>query len=126
MRRLVHRKRKRARSGPAARHKMFITKGDRVRVIAGEDKGKEGTVLRVDRKRRRVVVEGVRIQKRHRRAKSETDEGGIIEVPGAIDASNVMLLDPKSGEPTRVRTKVDSDGTKERIAVRSGEAILRR
>ena len=64
MKRLVFRKKKRVRHGPVARYKMSITKGDTVRVMSGADKGKEGTILRVDRKRRRVVVEGVRIAKR--------------------------------------------------------------
>ena len=126
MKRLVFRKKKRVRHGPVARYKMSITKGDTVRVMSGADKGKEGTILRVDRKRRRVVVEGVRIVKRHRSARSETDKGGIIEFPAPIDASNVMLLDPKTGEPTRIRKKRDKDGKVERLSVKSGQAIPRR
>jgi large subunit ribosomal protein L24 len=126
MKPLVYKKNKRVRHGPVARHKMVITKGDLVRVTSGDDRGKEGRVLRVDRKRRRVVVEGVRIVKRHRRPRSEGDEGGIVEFPAPIDASNVMLIDPKTGEPTRIRMKRDKGGTVERIAVKSGEAIPRR
>ncbi len=106
-------------------HKMHITKGDTVRVVAGDDKGMEGRVIRVDRKRRRVVVEGVNIVKRHKRAQSEADESGIIEFPALIDASNVMLIDPKSGEPTRIRRKRDKDGVAERISVKSGQSIPR-
>jgi len=125
MKRVVHRKRKRVRNGPALRHKITITKGDTVRVVRGADRGKEGRVLRVDRKRNRVVVQGVRLSKRHRAARSENDQGGIIEFEAPIAVSNVMLLDPKSKEPTRVRRKRDQDGTLERISVRSGQAIPR-
>jgi large subunit ribosomal protein L24 len=122
---LVYKKKKRTRHGPVARHKMHITKGDRVRVMRGDETGKEGTVLRVDRKHQRVVIEGVRIVKRHRQARSEADKGGIIEFEAPIDASNVMLLDPKSGEPTRIRRKRDADGTVERISVKSSQAVPR-
>ena len=125
MRRLVYRKRKRTRNGPVVHYKMHITKGDTVRVVAGDDKGMEGRVIRVDRKRRRVAVEGVNIVKRHKRAQSEADESGIIEFPALIDASNVMLIDPKSGEPTRIRRKRDKDGVGERISVKSGQSIPR-
>lgn len=125
MRRLVHKKAKRTRNGPVLRYKMHITRGDTVRVVSGDDKGAEGRVLRVDRKRRRVAVEGVNIVKRHKRAQSETEEGGIIEFPALIDASNVMLIDPKSGEPTRIRRKRDKDGVAERISVKSGQSIPR-
>ncbi len=125
MRRLVHRKSKRTRNGPVLRFKMHITRGDMVRVVSGDDKGVEGRVIRVDRKRRRVAVEGVNIVKRHKKAQSETEEGGIIEFPALIDASNVMLIDPKSGEPTRIRRKRDKDGVMERISVKSGQAIPR-
>ena len=126
MKPLVHRKKKRTRHGPVARSDMTVTKGDLVRVVVGAEKGKEGTVLRVDRKRQRVVVEGVRICKRHRQARSEGDEGGIIEFEAPISVSNVMLVDPKTGEPTRVRRKRGEDGRVERIAVKSGETIPRK
>jgi large subunit ribosomal protein L24 len=103
---------------------MHITKGDRVRVIRGEDAGSEGAVLRVLPKVNKVVVEGVNVITKHKRA-TGTEEGGIIKYPAAIDASNVMLLDPKSGEPTRVRRQKDKDGTVERISRRSGQPISR-
>ncbi|HVX38470.1 MAG TPA: 50S ribosomal protein L24 [Gemmatimonadaceae bacterium] len=102
---------------------MHVAKGDTVRVVRGDDKGKEGKVLRVYRKTGRVTVEGVNIAKRHRRARSAEEQSQIMEFPAPIHASNVMLLDPKSGEPTRTRRQIDDDGTKERIAVKSGEAI---
>jgi large subunit ribosomal protein L24 len=125
MRRLVHKKAKRRRNKPVVHHKMHITRGDTVRVVSGDDKGREGRVLQVDRKKYRVTVEGVNIVKRHKRAQREGEESGIIEFPAMIDASNVMLLDPKSGEPTRIRRKRDKDGVMERISVKSGQAIPR-
>jgi large subunit ribosomal protein L24 len=125
MRRLVHKKAKRKRNKPVVHHKMHITRGDTVRVVSGDDKGKEGRVLRVDRKKYRITVEGVNIVKRHKRAQREGEESGIIEFPAMMDASNVMLLDPKSGEPTRIRRRRDKDGTLERISVKSGQAIPR-
>ena len=125
MRRLVHRKAKRKRNKPVVHHKMHITRGDTVRVVSGDDKGKEGRVLQVDRKKYRITVEGVNIVKRHKRAQREGEESGIIEFPAMMDASNVMLLDPKSGEPTRIRRKRDKDGVLERISVKSGQAIPR-
>ena len=107
------------------RHKMHIAKGDTVRVISGEHRGKEGKVLHVHPKEFRVVVEGVNIVKKHKRAATPNEESGIIELPAPLAASKVMLLDPKSGEPTRVRRRLDKDGTAERIAVKSGQPIPR-
>jgi large subunit ribosomal protein L24 len=104
---------------------VHVTSGDTVRVMRGEDKGKEGKILRVHRKTGRVTVEGVNIVKRHRKARRPEEQSGIIEQPAPIHASNVMLLDPKSGTPTRVRVRIDDDGTKERIGVKSGEAVPR-
>lgn len=125
MRRLVYRKKKRVRNGPVARQKSLIAKGDTVQVMRGDDKGKQGEVMRVDRKRGRVVVKGVRMLTKHRKPRSEQDEGGIIHYEGPIDVSNVMLIDPKSKSPTRVRRKKDEDGTVERLAQKSGQAIPR-
>jgi large subunit ribosomal protein L24 len=132
MRDLKYRATKRTRAKNARRHainvervKMRITKGDTVRVMRGNDKGKEGKVLRVYLKTGRVVVEGVNIVKRHRKARRADEQSGIIDFPAPIHHSNVMLLDPKSGDPTRVRARIDEDGTKERISVKSGDAIPR-
>jgi large subunit ribosomal protein L24 len=125
MKPLVYKKRRRKKSEPVYRHKMRITKGDQVRVITGDHKGQEGRVLRVDRKQRRLVVEGINIVKRHKQKTGPDAEGGIIEFEAPFDASNVMLLDPKSGEPTRVRRQKDKDGTIERISVKSGQSIPR-
>ncbi len=125
MRRLVYRKSRRTRGGEPPRHKLHVAKGDTVRVIRGEHRGREGKVLEVHPKRFRIVVEGVNIVKKHKRATTAQGESGIIDIPAPIAASNVMLLDPKSGEPTRVRRRRDKDGTVERVAVRSGQPIPR-
>ena len=109
----------------AERVKIHVTAGDTVKVVRGDDKGHVGKVLRVYRKTGRVVVEGANIVKRHRKARTAEEQGGIIDFPAPIHASNVMLLDPKSDTPTRTRRRIDSDGTKERLSVKSGEAIPR-
>jgi large subunit ribosomal protein L24 len=132
MRELTYRATRRTKARNARRHainaervKMRITRGDTVRVMRGEDKGKEGKVLRVYPKTGRLVVEGVNIVKRHRKARRADEQSGIIDFPAPIHHSNVMLLDPKSGDPTRVRARIDEDGTKERISAKSGDAIPR-
>ncbi|MBA3580442.1 MAG: 50S ribosomal protein L24 [Gemmatimonadota bacterium] len=104
---------------------MHVSKGDTVRVMRGEEKGKEGKVARVFLKTGRVIVEGVNMVKKHRRATKPEEESGIIEMPAPVHASNLMLLDPKTGSPTRTRARVDSDGTKERMSVKSGDSIPR-
>jgi len=104
---------------------VHVTTGDTVRVMRGDDKGKEGKVLRVHLKTGRVTIEGINIVKRHRKARRPEEQSGIIQNPAPIHASNVMLLDPKSGQPTRIRMRVDEDGTKERLAVKSGESLPR-
>jgi large subunit ribosomal protein L24 len=109
----------------AERAPLHVTKGDTVKVVRGDDKGATGKIIRVYRKTGRVVVEGVNIVKRHRKARRAEEQSGIVDFPAPIHASNVMLLDPKSGGPTRTKRKIDDDGTKERIAVKSGEAIPR-
>ncbi len=109
----------------AERVATAITKGDTVRVMRGDDKGKEGTVIRVHLKTGRVTIDGINIVKKHRRARTAEEQSGIIEMPAPVALSNVMLLDPKSGAPTRVRARIDADGTKERISAKSGTAIPR-
>jgi large subunit ribosomal protein L24 len=109
--------------------RMKIRRDDMVKVITGKDSGKTGRVLRVDRENDRVFVEGMNIQKRHQRPQTLRDvqrggeAGGIIEREGPIHVSNVMLLDPKSGEPTRIGSKREGDGKRVRVAQKSGEAI---
>ena len=107
---------------------LKIRKNDMVKVIAGKSRGKTGRVLRVDPKNERVYVEGANIVKRHQRPTQVRDTqrggevGGVIEKEGPIHVSNVMLLDPKSGDPTRVRIKRE-DGRRTRVAAKSGESI---
>jgi large subunit ribosomal protein L24 len=113
----------RRRAAPE-RQKVHVRRGDRVRVIRGNFAGQEGTVLRVLTKENRVVVEGVNMRKRHMRPSQANPEGGIITFEAPIHASNVMLLDT-NGEPTRVRQRMDADGTKERIATKSGNPVPR-
>lgn len=124
MKPLVYRKAKRVRMKAPVRQKLHITKGDLVQVVSGDDKGKRARVLRVNPKSGRVTVEGVNVVKRHRKA-TQTTEAGILEFPAPIHHSKVMLVDPKTGAPTRIRRRVDTDGTLERIAVKSGEPIPR-
>jgi large subunit ribosomal protein L24 len=126
MKPLVYRKRARRRRRPEPRrHKLHLAKGDLVQVISGDDKGKRGRILRVSPKTGRVTVEGINLVKRHRKA-TQTAEGGIVEFAAPIHHSKVMLVDPKTGAPTRVRRRVDADGTVERIALRSGQPIPRK
>jgi len=124
MKPLVYKKRRRLRSQPKPRVRLHIAKGDLVQVLSGDDKGKRARVLRANPKTGRVTLEGVNVVKRHRKA-TQTTEAGIIEFPAPIHHSKVMLVDPKSGAPTRVRRRIDKDGTVERIAVKSGQPIPR-
>ena len=105
--------------------KQKIMRGDRVKVIRGNHREAEGTVLRVLTDSDRVVIEGVNMRKRHERPTQDNPEGGIITSEAPVHISNVMLIDPASGEPSRVRVRLESDGMKERIAVRSGNPVPR-
>ena len=98
---------------------LKIKKGDRVVVLSGKDKGKEGVVQSAMPRDGKVVVEGVNTAKRHRKARSATEAGGIIEIDKPIDASNVALISPSDGKPTRVGYKVEG-GKKVRICKRTG------
>ncbi len=98
---------------------MKIRKGDRVRVLTGKHRGKEGEVMAVHPKTNKVVVEGVNVAKRHQKPTRAMQQGGIIDKAMPIDASNVALLD-SDGRPTRAGYRVDSDGSKARISRRSG------
>jgi large subunit ribosomal protein L24 len=107
---------------------MKVRKDDMVKVISGKDRGKTGRVLRTEPARGRVYVEGIAIQKRHQRPTSLRDTqraqeiGGVIEVEGPIHVSNVMLLDPKSGDPTRVGIKREG-GRRVRVSKKSGTEV---
>jgi len=108
-----------------AGRKHKIMKGDRVRVIRGNYRDLEGSVLEVLPDQDRVRVEGVNLRKRHTRPSQADPEGGIISMVAPIHISNVMLIDPASEQPSRVRVRTEEDGTKERIAVKSGNPIPR-
>jgi large subunit ribosomal protein L24 len=106
---------------------MRIKVGDQVEVISGNDKGVRGTVQRVNPKTKRVVVSGVNIVKKHQRPRPSGGrtpaQGGIIEFEAPIDASNVMLVCPHTGLPTRVGLRRDDDGRRVRFSKRSGKDI---
>jgi large subunit ribosomal protein L24 len=115
------------------RRTLRIRSGDHVRVMAGKDRGKSGRVLRTEPKRERVYVEGLNMTKRHMRPQQMKDpsafggargtvSGGVIEREGPIHISNVMLIDPKGGQPTRVRIEREG-GARSRVSKRSGAAI---
>jgi large subunit ribosomal protein L24 len=101
-----------------------IKKNDQVAVIAGRDKGKRGRVLEVAPATGKIKVEGVGIIKRHQRANPQSNRGGgIIEKEAFINISNVQLIDPQSGKPTRVKYLMESDGSKTRVASASGHSL---
>jgi large subunit ribosomal protein L24 len=101
---------------------MHVKKGDTVIVIAGKDNGKQGVVLEAFPKKSRVLVEGVNLVKKHAKPSQDNPQGGILNQEAAIHSSNVMHIDPKSGERTRVGFK-EENGKKVRVAKRSGEAL---
>jgi large subunit ribosomal protein L24 len=101
-----------------------IRKNDQVVVIAGRDKGKRGRVLEVQPRTGKVKIEGAGMIKKHERANPSNNRGGgIIEREAYLDISNVQLIDPDSGKPTRVRYEVEGDGSKTRVAARSGQSL---
>jgi large subunit ribosomal protein L24 len=102
--------------------KLKVKKGDRVVVITGSDKGKRGEILRVMPDEGRVLVSGVNLVKRHTKQSAKT-QGGIVTKESPIHVSNVSLLDPKTQKPTKVGYKILGDGTKVRVARKSGETI---
>ncbi len=102
--------------------KLKIKKGDKVVVITGRDKGRQGEVIRVIPAENRAVVRGVNVAKRHQK-QTAAQEGGIVSKELPIHVSNLALRDPKDGKPTRVGYKTLADGKKVRVAKRSGEVI---
>ena len=107
-----------------ASRRARVKKGDQVVVMAGKDRGKRGRVLEVRPREGKVRVEGVAVVKRHQRANPALNRGGgIIDKEALIDISNVQLIDPANGKPTRVRYEVADDGTKTRVAAGSGQAL---
>ena len=102
-----------------------LRKGDRVEVIAGDDKGKVGRVLAVDEKKQRVTIERINFVKRHTKPRKQGVPGGILEREAPIHISNVMLYDDKAGRGTRIGSKVLPDGTRQRVSRASGETIAK-
>jgi len=102
---------------------MNFVKGDKVIIISGKDKGKTGTIQKVDPKSNRIVVENVNVRKKHRKPTQANPEGSIVEVYAPIDASNAMLVDPKTKKPTRIGHAINKAGKKVRIAKRSGTEL---
>jgi large subunit ribosomal protein L24 len=103
--------------------KLHIRKGDTVKVLAGDDKGKQGKVLEVNREKRRALVEGVNMMTKHTKPSAGKPEGGISKVESSIHISNLMLIDPASGNPTRVGRKLNDKGKLQRFSKKTGEII---
>jgi large subunit ribosomal protein L24 len=105
---------------------MKIKKGDRVRVLSGKDRGKEGVVMRALPSEGKVIVDGVNTAKRHQKPTRMDQSGGIVNKDMPIDVSNVAVIDPSDGKPTRVGYRLDADGRKTRISRRTGTEIPER
>ncbi|MDR2010031.1 MAG: 50S ribosomal protein L24 [Bacteroidales bacterium] len=103
--------------------KLHIKKGDTVHVLSGESKGKQGRVLEILRKQDRAIVEGVNLISKHQKPNSAHPQGGIVKKEAGIHVSNLMLVDPKSGKPTRIGRKKNSEGKLVRYSKKSGEEI---
>lgn len=103
--------------------KMHIKKGDTVYVLSGEDRGKQGRVLFVDATKNRAIVEGVNIVSKSTKPTAKYPQGGIVKMEAPINISNLSLIDPKSGKPTRIGIRVNDKGEKVRYAKKSGEEI---
>ncbi len=102
--------------------KLHVKKGDTVVVISGAGKGHEGKILSVDPKKERVVVEGHKTLKRHTKPNQANPQGGIVEKAGSVHVSNVMVVDPETKKPSRIR-KTEQDGKRVRVTVKSGAVL---
>ncbi len=102
---------------------MKIKKGDKVQVIAGKSRGENGTIVRAIPDKNMVVIEGLNLVKKHRRANQRSRAGQIVEKPMPMHVSNVMLIDPKSGKPTRIRIERTKDGGRTRVSTKSKATI---
>ncbi len=103
--------------------KLKIKKGDKVKVIAGNEKGKEGQIVNVLVSEQRVVVEGLNVRKKHKKPSATNPQGGIEEFSAPMHISNVQLIDPKSGKATKVARTVGKNGKLQRVAKATGEVI---
>ena len=101
---------------------MKLKVGDKVKVISGSDKGKEGKIIKTLKEENRIIVEGVHIVHKHQKGNGQ-ESGGIIEIEAPIDASNVMIVDPKSKKVTRIGYTIDKNGKKVRISTKSKEVL---
>lgn len=104
-------------------NKMHVKRGDKVVVIAGKDKGKEGNVVAAFPEQNKVIVEGVAVAKKHQKARMQGQASAIIDKEMPIDASNVMRVCPKCGKPSRVGVKVFDDGSKAKYCKKCGETF---
>ena len=103
--------------------KLHIKKGDTVKIIAGNDKGKTDKILEIDKRKNRAIVEGANMVTKHNKPSAENPEGGITETEAGIHISNLMVVDPSSGEPSRIGRKANEEGKLQRYAKKSGEFI---
>ena len=103
--------------------KLHIKKGDTVYVNAGESKGQQGRVLEIDRKKNRAIVEGVNLISKHQKPNADNPQGGIVKKEAGVHISNLMIVDAKTGKPTRIGRKRDSEGKLVRYSKKSGEEI---
>ncbi len=102
---------------------MNFKVGDKVVVIAGKDKGKEGKIIKTLRNDNKVVVEGINMITKHVKPNAQNEQGGIIKMEAPIHASNVMMIDPKTKKRTRIAHEIDENGKKHRISVKSKERL---
>lgn len=102
---------------------MKLKKGDKVKVLSGKDKGKEGVITRVLPEKNKVIVDGVNVVKKHQKATQKIKQGGIIDRDMPINASNVAAISPGDGKPTRIGFRVDDEGNKHRICKRTGSDL---
>jgi large subunit ribosomal protein L24 len=107
----------------SASKKMKIKKGDTVVVISGRDKGSKGEVLHVIPQDSRLMVQGVNVVTKHNKPSQANPQGGMSKMERSIHVSNVAVVDPKTGSPSRVGYKIEKDGTKTRVARKSGQAV---
>jgi len=105
------------------RKKLHIKKGDTVSVISGESKGQKGKVLEIFAEKQRAIVEGVNMVSKHTKPNSENPQGGILKQEAPIHISNLMVVDPSTGNPTRVGRKMNDKGKLVRYSKKSGEEI---
>jgi large subunit ribosomal protein L24 len=114
---------KKSKNKSEMRKPLFVRKNDTVLVISGEDRGKQGKVLKVFPREERIIVEGINFVKRHTRPTQTNPKGGIVEKEGSIHASDVMVVCNKCGQPSRVGSKILNDGSRIRICKRCGEML---